>query len=121
MHSRWTEGVLEEFFRQGDLEFSMGLPYSPLCDRHTVHVADSQIGFIDFIVEPTMMVCGELLTKMVEPLVSLPPSDSLFPPGMGNERSNSSAGLSPVPDSAYGIFIIIFVIIIMRSLLLSLF
>lgn len=44
LHKRWTEGVLEEFFRQGDLEASMGLPYSPLCDRHTVHVADSQIG-----------------------------------------------------------------------------
>lgn len=46
LHSRWTEGVLEEFFRQGDLEASMGLPYSPLCDRHTVHVADSQIGWL---------------------------------------------------------------------------
>lgn len=44
LHFRWTEGVLEEFFRQGDLEASMGLPYSPLCDRHTVHVAESQIG-----------------------------------------------------------------------------
>lgn len=43
--------ILEEFFRQGDLEASMGLPYSPLCDRHTTHVAESQIGFIDFIVE----------------------------------------------------------------------
>ena len=57
LHERWTAGVLEEFIRQGkpgdltmknsilgDLEASMGLPYSPLCDRHTVHVADSQIG-----------------------------------------------------------------------------
>ena len=34
-------------------------------------------GFIDFIVEPTMVVCGELLTKMVEPLVSLPPSGKI--------------------------------------------
>ncbi|WKX91320.1 hypothetical protein Q1695_009844 [Nippostrongylus brasiliensis] len=100
LHERWTEGVLEEFFRQGDLEASMGLPYSPLCDRHTVHVADSQIGFIDFIVEPTMVVCGELLTKMVEPLVSLPPSDTLFPPnGDRGESTSPSAALSPLPDS----------------------
>uniref|UniRef100_A0A915AEJ4 Phosphodiesterase n=1 Tax=Parascaris univalens TaxID=6257 RepID=A0A915AEJ4_PARUN len=100
LHSRWTEGVLEEFFRQGDLEASMGLPYSPLCDRHTVHVADSQIGFIDFIVEPTMVVCSELLTKMVEPLVSLPPTDSLFPPGAngnGRDGGTSSATFSPLP------------------------
>ncbi|VDM96596.1 unnamed protein product [Thelazia callipaeda] len=80
LHSRWTEGVLEEFFRQGDLEASMGLPYSPLCDRNTVHIADSQIGFIDFIVEPTMAICSELLTKMVEPLVSLSSADTILPP-----------------------------------------
>ncbi|KAI6203240.1 Phosphodiesterase [Aphelenchoides besseyi] len=101
LHNKWTEGVLEEFFRQGDLEASMGLPYSPLCDRSSVHVADSQIGFIDFIVEPTMIVCGEMLTKMVEPLVSLPASDTLFPPGSNNDGrdgSVSGASLSPVPD-----------------------
>lgn len=79
----------------------MGLPYSPLCDRHTVHVADSQIGFIDFIVEPTMIVCGEMLTKMVEPLVSLPASDTLFPPSNndGRDGSVSGASLSPLPES----------------------
>lgn len=102
LHHRWTEGVLEEFFRQGDLEASMGLPYSPLCDRHTTHVAESQIGFIDFIVEPTMVVCGEMLMKMVEPLVSLPSSDSLFPPGGGanhgdGDGSASATSLSPLP------------------------
>lgn len=113
LHSRWTEGVLEEFFRQGDLEVSMGLPYSPLCDRHTVHVAESQIGlkkfliyiflgFIDYIVEPTMVVCSEMLIKLVEPLVSLPSTDSLFPPHSNNDGamdgSISAATLSPLPD-----------------------
>uniref|UniRef100_A0A913HR90 Phosphodiesterase n=1 Tax=Strongyloides stercoralis TaxID=6248 RepID=A0A913HR90_STRER len=96
LHYRWTEGVLEEFFRQGDLEASMGLPYSPLCDRHTVHVADSQIGFIDFIVDPTMSVCSEMLTKLVEPLVSLPSNDSLFPPNANDNGASNSA--SPLPD-----------------------
>uniref|UniRef100_A0A0N4Z9G5 Phosphodiesterase n=1 Tax=Parastrongyloides trichosuri TaxID=131310 RepID=A0A0N4Z9G5_PARTI len=97
LHYRWTEGVLEEFFRQGDLEASMGLPYSPLCDRHTVHVADSQIGFIDFIVDPTMSVCSEMLTKLVEPLVSVPSNDSLFPPG-GGDNNGASNSVSPLPD-----------------------
>uniref|UniRef100_A0A0R3RR36 Phosphodiesterase n=1 Tax=Elaeophora elaphi TaxID=1147741 RepID=A0A0R3RR36_9BILA len=86
LHSRWTEGVLEEFFRQGDLEASMGLPYSPLCDRNTVHVADSQIGFIDFIVEPTMIICGEMLTRIIEPLVPLRSSSNFLPA----ENSDSS-------------------------------
>uniref|UniRef100_F1LFS4 3',5'-cyclic phosphodiesterase pde-1 n=1 Tax=Ascaris suum TaxID=6253 RepID=F1LFS4_ASCSU len=30
LHSRWTEGVLEEFFRQGDLEGPAWVPYSRL-------------------------------------------------------------------------------------------
>uniref|UniRef100_A0A914ULD8 Phosphodiesterase n=1 Tax=Plectus sambesii TaxID=2011161 RepID=A0A914ULD8_9BILA len=103
LHEQWTQGVLEEFFRQGDLEASMGLPYSPLCDRHTTHVAESQIGFIDFIVEPTMVVCSELLTKMVEPLVSIPPHESmsLSTNGTGDNDGGSgsnSAALSPLPD-----------------------
>lgn len=57
-------------------------------------------GFIDFIVEPTMMVCSEMLTKMVEPLVCLPSSDSLFPPNMNNDGrdgSVSATSLSPIP------------------------
>lgn len=53
----------------------MGLPFSPLCDRQTTQVAQSQIGFIDFIVEPTLIVCGDMMVKMVEPLVLMPPSD----------------------------------------------
>jgi len=58
------------------------------------------LGFIDFIVEPTMSVCGEMLTKMVEPLVSLPASDTLFPPSNndGRDGSVSGASLSPLPD-----------------------
>lgn len=55
-------------------------------------------GFIDFIVEPTMMVCSEMLMKMVEPLVCLPSSDSLFPPNNdGRDGSVSANSLSPIP------------------------
>ncbi|RWS10685.1 calcium/calmodulin-dependent 3' [Dinothrombium tinctorium] len=48
----------------GDKERELGLPYSPLCDRNTTLVPDSQIGFIDFIVGPSMEVCGDLLDKI---------------------------------------------------------
>jgi calcium/calmodulin-dependent 3',5'-cyclic nucleotide phosphodiesterase len=44
LHERWTKQVIEEFFRQGDQEMALGLPYSPLCDRNSTHVAESQIG-----------------------------------------------------------------------------
>lgn len=44
LHHRWTSLLLEEFFRQGDKERELGLPFSPLCDRNNTLVAESQIG-----------------------------------------------------------------------------
>ncbi len=48
LHRHWTDLLLEEFFRQGDNEKELGLPYSPLCDRNTTLVAESQIGELTF-------------------------------------------------------------------------
>uniref|UniRef100_A0A6U9EZY5 Phosphodiesterase n=1 Tax=Zooxanthella nutricula TaxID=1333877 RepID=A0A6U9EZY5_9DINO len=50
---RWTALLQQEFFMQGDAERTLGLPISPLCDRYNSKVAQSQIGFIKFIVRPT--------------------------------------------------------------------
>ncbi|KAI1229530.1 hypothetical protein IHE44_0014700 [Lamprotornis superbus] len=87
VHSRWTKALMEEFFRQvgpgtgggtrgtprgdttpGDKEAELGLPFSPLCDRTSTLVAQSQIGFIDFIVEPTFSVLTDVAEKLVTPL-----------------------------------------------------
>jgi calcium/calmodulin-dependent 3',5'-cyclic nucleotide phosphodiesterase len=72
IHSRWTESLLEEFFRQGDRESDLGLAYSPLCDRKNTLVAESQIGFIDFIVDPSFQVMGDMLEKIIAPLHQRP-------------------------------------------------
>ncbi|XP_048343543.1 LOW QUALITY PROTEIN: calcium/calmodulin-dependent 3',5'-cyclic nucleotide phosphodiesterase 1B-like [Sphaerodactylus townsendi] len=73
VHSRWTKALMEEFFRQGDKEAELGLPFSPLCVSKCVMstlVAQSlKIGFIDFIVEPTFAVLTDVAEKMVIPLV----------------------------------------------------
>ncbi|XP_029385541.1 calcium/calmodulin-dependent 3',5'-cyclic nucleotide phosphodiesterase 1A-like [Echeneis naucrates] len=69
LHHQWTTSLLEEFFIQGDKEAELGLPFSPLCDRKSTMVAQSQIGFIDFIVEPTFTVLTEMVEKIVTPLV----------------------------------------------------
>lgn len=37
----WTYLLFEEFFDQGDLEKSQGLPISMLCDRKNTNVAAS--------------------------------------------------------------------------------
>ncbi|KAJ8253133.1 hypothetical protein GJAV_G00209490 [Gymnothorax javanicus] len=69
LHYRWTYALMEEFFRQGDTEAALGLPFSPLCDRKSTMVAQSQIGFIDFIVEPTITVMMDSAEKIISPLV----------------------------------------------------
>jgi len=57
---------MEEFFRQGDKEQELGLDFSPLCDRQTTVVPQSQIGFIDFIVSPTFDVCGDMINLVLD-------------------------------------------------------
>jgi len=49
---KWTDLVMTEFFLQGDLEKSLNLPISFLCDRNTVNIPKSQISFINNIVLP---------------------------------------------------------------------
>ncbi|XP_061649002.1 dual specificity calcium/calmodulin-dependent 3',5'-cyclic nucleotide phosphodiesterase 1C isoform X2 [Phyllopteryx taeniolatus] len=69
LHYRWTHSLMEEFFRQGDKEVELGLPFSPLCDRKATMIAQSQIGFIDFIVEPTFSVLVDMTEKVIGPLI----------------------------------------------------
>jgi hypothetical protein len=61
---QWTDRCLEEFFKQGDTEKQMGLPVSPLCDRHTVDRRESQSGFIEFIVKPTFEILAEIFPEI---------------------------------------------------------
>ncbi|KAJ3601787.1 hypothetical protein NHX12_029551 [Muraenolepis orangiensis] len=93
LHSRWTQALMEEFFRQGDREAELGLPFSPLCDRNSTLVAESQIGFIDFIVDPTFCLLSDMAEKIVIPLVEENPG----PPDPRSRHSNiwkeSSRGL----------------------------
>uniref|UniRef100_A0A8C1AFR1 Phosphodiesterase n=1 Tax=Cyprinus carpio carpio TaxID=630221 RepID=A0A8C1AFR1_CYPCA len=90
MHHRWTTSLLEEFFRQGDKEAELGLPFSPLCDRKSTMVAQSQIGFIDFIVEPTFTVLTDMIEKIVTPLI-----EEASPSGLAGFRRSSGSQISP--------------------------
>jgi hypothetical protein len=55
MHEKWSSLISEEFYKQGDLEKSLGLLISPLCDREAHNLAKSQTGFIDYVVKPAFM------------------------------------------------------------------
>ncbi|CAG5097178.1 Oidioi.mRNA.OKI2018_I69.XSR.g14965.t2.cds [Oikopleura dioica] len=58
-HSKSATLLLEEFFRQGDIEKANDIPVSLLCDRVTTDVPKSQIGFMAYIIEPTFAILTE--------------------------------------------------------------
>ena len=54
----WCENIMEEFFRQGDLERSLNLPISFLCDRTTIVIPQAQKGIVCVCVnEIEMIMC----------------------------------------------------------------
>jgi 3'5'-cyclic nucleotide phosphodiesterase len=93
LHHKWTMLLLEEFFRQGDLERELGLPFSPLCDRNNTLVAESQIGFIEFIVEPSMAVCADMLEVILAPIAPVVANNN-------NSLSNKAIQSSAIDETA---------------------
>ena len=45
LYRRWVDLIMEEFFRQGDLERESNLDIGPLCDRHNVTIEKSQVKY----------------------------------------------------------------------------
>ncbi|XP_053278095.1 LOW QUALITY PROTEIN: cGMP-inhibited 3',5'-cyclic phosphodiesterase 3A-like [Pleuronectes platessa] len=52
LHLQWTEGIVNEFYEQGDEEASLGLPISPFMDHSAPQLAKLQESFITHIVGP---------------------------------------------------------------------
>lgn len=67
----WADNALAEFFAQGDKEEELGISISPLCDRGTVKRADSQIGFLKFVIRPTYVLLGEILPRVKEEVMPM--------------------------------------------------
>ena len=43
LYRHWNDRIMQEFFRQGDLERQQGLDISPMCDRMTATVEKTQV------------------------------------------------------------------------------
>ncbi|KAI9224409.1 hypothetical protein BC828DRAFT_373575 [Blastocladiella britannica] len=52
LSKKWTELVMREFYQQGDIERSLGIPISRFMDREQPGVGKCQLGFIEFVVAP---------------------------------------------------------------------
>ena len=59
-HSHITLLTMQEMFRQGDREKSLGQPVSPLMDRARGGVTKSQTGFFNIVARPIYTVSGGL-------------------------------------------------------------
>ncbi|KAF4658945.1 Calcium/calmodulin-dependent 3',5'-cyclic nucleotide phosphodiesterase 1B [Perkinsus chesapeaki] len=62
----WADLILNEFFSQGDLEKSQGIPVQMLNDRDKVSRPHSQIGFIEFLVAPLVQFQIQLFPSLYE-------------------------------------------------------
>jgi cAMP-specific phosphodiesterase 4 len=61
IYIKWTDRIMEEFWRQGDKERDLGLEISPMCDRRVASVEKHQVGFIEFIVHPLWETWADLV------------------------------------------------------------
>ena len=61
---QWTQKVYDEFFVQGDMEKENKLPVSNFCDRNTTNVNKAMIGFISFVVGPTINCLVNLIPEV---------------------------------------------------------
>ncbi|KAG0254524.1 hypothetical protein BG011_005686 [Mortierella polycephala] len=68
---RWSDLVVQEFFRQGDIEKAQGLPVSPNMDRDQHNQPQISLGFGDFVVQPYFESFVEFLPEASPFLVNL--------------------------------------------------
>ncbi|XP_066534101.1 3',5'-cyclic-AMP phosphodiesterase 4D-like isoform X4 [Hoplias malabaricus] len=61
LYQQWTERIMVEFFTQGDGERERGMEISPMCDKHTASIENSQMGFIEYIVHPLWETWADLV------------------------------------------------------------
>jgi hypothetical protein len=91
MLTEWTDRCLEEFFAQGDEEAKLGLTISPNCNRKSTHRADSQIGFIKFVILPAYEVLAELIPDVGDEVLPIIEANLLYWTDFKTREDNSVA------------------------------
>lgn len=57
---KWSTLLMEEFWHQGDVEKGLGIPVSFLCDRNDAFVGKGQIGFMQAIIKPGVVILNSI-------------------------------------------------------------
>jgi hypothetical protein len=73
LYLRWVDWLLEEYYAQGDLERTRGLPVTPMLDRERpIPLPKFQLGFLNAIVLPLFQELARVPgVSMDEPLAHL--------------------------------------------------
>ncbi|XP_058272850.1 cGMP-inhibited 3',5'-cyclic phosphodiesterase 3A isoform X4 [Hemibagrus wyckioides] len=85
LHLQWTEGIVNEFYEQGDEEASLDLPISPFMDRSAPQLAKLQESFITHIVGP---LCSSYDAAALMPGRWVEPQPSEVGEGSGAEETD---------------------------------
>ena len=96
---KWGELVIEEFFKQGDLEKEGGLPISPGYDRAIAKLDETSVNFIDFIVAPLFLSFAPLLPKLTDAYANIKSNRSTWH-GLLVTRLSDSTGDATVLQAA---------------------
>ncbi|XP_041849820.1 cGMP-inhibited 3',5'-cyclic phosphodiesterase A-like isoform X2 [Melanotaenia boesemani] len=86
LHLQWTEGIVNEFYEQGDEEANLGLPISPFMDRSSPQLAKLQESFITHIVGP---LCTSYDSAALMPGLWVDPSEREMEPEAGKEGQDT--------------------------------
>lgn len=102
-HEQWTERVTAEFWALGDLERTLGVPISPLCDRdRDVDIPKSQLGFFKFIILPFYAVIADLVCPDMEPWRRVQANMLHWQQQAGEEPGRTSVAMTPPRKSTAG-------------------
>lgn len=108
LHQKWSKFVMEEFFKQGDLEKSKKLPVSMYCDRTTTNIAKSQAGFLRNICLPLYDAWikynnTDAITKTLEELKkNIEYWDSSYKNRRSTQPATTDNVISLMPQESFG-------------------
>nr|XP_019943458.1 PREDICTED: cGMP-inhibited 3',5'-cyclic phosphodiesterase A-like [Paralichthys olivaceus] len=95
LHLQWTEGIVNEFYEQGDEEASLGLPISPFMDHSAPQLAKLQESFITHIVGP---LCSSYDSAALMPGHWVDPPEGPMEPEEVKEEQDTEEDEEDTPD-----------------------
>ncbi|KAJ3413736.1 High affinity cAMP-specific 3',5'-cyclic phosphodiesterase 7A [Chytridiales sp. JEL 0842] len=97
---RWTELIMEEFFRQGDEEKRRGVPVSMFYNRETTDIPKCQIGFIDFIVHPLFEAWSGFMLEDLKPQMENITANKAYWKTASMQHSEASSSAATTTNTA---------------------